>query len=72
MKPCLQAIPVVCPIDVSKPVDLKNIKDQKFYVIQKLATFRALENLDQKGKFETLIGHQQGLLMCYVVNPGMT
>ena len=53
-------------------MNLANIGDQKFSVIQKISTFRALENLNGKGEFKKLIGHNQGLLMCYVVNPGRT
>ena len=64
-----QAIPVVCPADTSSPLDLSNIGDRQFLVIQKLQTFRALQNLEQRGQFRSLVGHSMGTLMCYVVTP---
>ena len=63
-------IPVVCPEDPSAPFSMASIETQRFLVVQKVQSFTALKNLQAKGQLDKLIGHSQGEVMCYVINPG--
>ena len=65
-----QSILMVCPESNSSPLDLKNIKDRKFFVVQKIQTYMAFNKLDESGHFRKLTGHSDGLIVCYVINPG--
>ena len=64
----LQAVIVVSP-ESDEPLDLNNVSNRKFLVIQKLHTFSALCELDRKGKFKDLVGHSDRTIMCYVIRP---
>lgn len=57
----------VSPIDGSS-VDLKNISTQKFHVIHGIHSFLAMQNLHAKGKYSDLLGVNNDLVLCFVVN----
>ena len=59
----------VSPIDGSS-VDLKNIGDQKFYVVHGVHSFLAMQNLHAKGLFSALLGVEKDCVLCFVVNLG--
>ena len=63
-----QAIVVVAPADDGQDLDLENLNGRKFVVVQKVHTLLALKDLDKKGEFSKLTGHDDRKVTCYVVN----
>lgn len=63
-----QTTVVVCPADLAKKVDLQNIADTKFSVVQKAHTVSAFKLLDEEGEFQKLIGHHHREVMVCVVS----
>ena len=61
------AVLVVCPEDITEPVDLNNTSNRKFHCIQKIHTVEAFKSLDKDGKFESLVGHDKRTVVAYVI-----
>ena len=62
-----QAVLVVCPVDLDRFCDLKNVKDQKFYCIQKIHTLAAFKQLEKDDLFRKLVTHTNKTVCCFVV-----
>ena len=61
---------VVCT-ETEDAFNLKEVKERKFLVVQKLHAFQAFKELQAEGVFSTLTGHKDGFVTCYVVKPGL-
>jgi hypothetical protein len=61
------SVPVVCPADVNTAVDLRNVKNQKFFVVQKIHAVEAWKELQKSGEFKQLPSHQNGTVLCFVL-----
>ena len=47
-----------------KKIDMKN---QKFFVVQKVKFLKAMKDLDKSGEFRKLYGHRNGEVLCYIL-----
>ena len=63
-----QCIVVVAPVEDGQDLDLENLDGRKFVVVQKIHAVMALKDLDKKGEFCKLTGHDDRKVTCYVIN----
>ena len=61
------SIPVVCPENDQTVLDLTNVKNQKFVVVQKIHTIKAFQEMNKEGKFSQLASHNNNTVLCYVL-----
>ena len=57
---------------VQSVVDLKDVKNAKFVVVQKIHSVIAFKKLDREGKFTKLVSHKNGTIPCYVLRMSST
>ena len=55
---------VVCPADNTKKMD---VKQDKFFVVQKVKCLLAFKELDSTGDFVKLHGHKKQMVLCFVL-----
>ena len=57
----------VCPKDENDRIDVSNLQNQKFVVVQKVHTFSAFLELDKTGEFQKLIGHKSREVLAWII-----
>ena len=62
-----QTVLVVCP-KKGEEVNMPNVEEQEFTVVQKCHTLMAFKELDKTNEFETLPGHAERNVLVYVIN----
>ena len=60
------SIPVVHPL--GEDFDPQKIDEGKYGVVQKIHTVKAFQELDEEGKFASLVSHENKTVPCYVLN----
>ena len=63
-----KAVLVICPEQDGTHVDVRNVKDMKFFVVQKVHCLRAFQEFDQSGDFVKMTGHHKRNVLYYVLN----
>ena len=62
------SIPVVFPLeDDGNPIDLKNVGNRQFGVVQKIHLITAFKELDKSNQFAQLISHKKRTVLCFVI-----
>ena len=56
---------VVCPVEERGQ---KTVKDQNYYVVQKIHCLQAFKELDKSGEFEKMAGHINRQTLAYILN----
>ena len=62
-----QAVLVVCPKE-GEEVNMEQVEDQEFIVVQKCHTLAAFKELDKTNEFEKLPGHGNRNVLVYIIN----
>ena len=63
-----QAVLVVCPKNESQEIDMGNVEEVEFQVVQKVHTLCAFKEMDKTNEFEMLPGHASRNVLVYVIN----
>ena len=62
-----QSVLVVCPEVDGSNFDGDNVEKLKFFVIQKVHAFKALQSLDRSGEFVKMADHHNRNVLCYIL-----
>ena len=63
-----QSVLVVIPEDASRALNLKDVASHNFFVVQKIHTFMALQEIDKNGELVKLPGQKSRNLLCYIIS----
>ena len=61
-------VPVICPASGQVVSDLNDVSTIDFLVITKIHTVKAFMELDSKGRFISMVSHEDGSIPCFVAN----
>ena len=63
-----QAVLVVCPKNESQDIDMENVEEVEFHIVQKVHLLCAFKEMDKTNEFEVLPGHARRNVLVYVIN----